>query len=102
MNAVTTAVPTAVTASGLPLALTIAFAVTALVAIGMVVAQLRRTSRLTPIVGGLGAASAAGILAVAIFVGVSVSGGTVPPASVDSTSSTNPSDVQLPTLDFDE
>jgi hypothetical protein len=51
--------------SGLPLAVAIALSVTAFVALGMVFSQLRRASRLSPAIGGLGAASAAG--AVALF-----------------------------------
>ena len=53
--------------SGLPLAVAIALSVTALVALGMVISQLRRTSRLSPAIGGLGAASAAGAVALLLL-----------------------------------
>ena len=52
--------------SGLPLAVAIALSVTALVALGMIVSQLRRAPRLALAIGGLGAASAAGVVALAL------------------------------------
>ncbi len=73
--------PAAQQPSGLAFAVTIAFAVTALVAVGLVIAQLRRTSRLTPVTGGIGAASAAGILALSILVGSAIIN-TDPPKAV--------------------
>jgi hypothetical protein len=109
--AVTTAVPAAVPVSGLPLALTIACAVTALAAICTVVVQLRRTSRLTIFTGGLGVASAAGILAIAAVVAVSLSGATPPVPTVSSLVHSTVSNavdhsssdgVQLPTLALDD
>jgi hypothetical protein len=109
--ALTTAVPAAVPVSGLPLALTIACAVTALAAICTVVVKLRRTSRLTILTAGLGVASAAGILAIAAFIGVSLTGAPSPAPTVSSiTHSTLSSTVdhsssdgvQLPTLALDD
>ena len=72
LSAALMSAPAAQQPSGLAFAVTIACAVTALVAVGMVVAQLRRTSRLTPVIGGLGAASAAGILALSMLVGSAI------------------------------
>ena len=54
------------------LALAIASAATAVVALGMLFMHLRRTSRLTPLIGGLGAASVAVVLApLALIAGLS-------------------------------
>jgi hypothetical protein len=58
--------------NGLPLAVTIAAAVTALVAIGMLVVMLRRRMRLTPLSGGLSGAAAAAVLVGALLVGGSL------------------------------
>ena len=49
--------------SAVLLALAFAGAATAIVALGMLFMHLRRTSRLTPLIGGLGAASVAVMLA---------------------------------------
>ena len=67
--------------SGLPLAVSIALGVTAVVALGMVVIELRRTSRLTPIAGGIGAASAAAIVALTAVAAVVFVDTTPEPAS---------------------
>ncbi len=67
--------------SGLPLAVSIALGVTAVVALGMVVIELRRTSRLTPIAGGIGAASAAAIIALTAVAAVVFVDTTPVPAS---------------------
>jgi len=62
----------AVLDAALVLALATAGGATAIVALGMLFMHLRRTSRLTPLIGGLGAASAAAVLApVALIAGLS-------------------------------
>jgi hypothetical protein len=58
--------------NGVPLAVTIAVAVTALVAVGMMIVGLRRTHRLTGLTAGIGAASVLAILVGALFVGGSL------------------------------
>ena len=67
--------------SGLPLAVSIALGVTAVVALGMVVTELRRTSRLTAIAGGIGAASAAAIITVTAVAAIVFVDTTPEPAS---------------------
>jgi hypothetical protein len=79
MIAVLTAAPTASAVNGLPLAVTIAVTVTALVAVGMLVVVLRRTMRLTGLTVGISIASAAAIVVGALLVGGSL---TQPPAAV--------------------
>lgn len=69
MSAVLDAVPAASVPSGLPTALTIAFAVTALVAIGFVFFDLRRSGRLNNVTGALTALTGVGVLAAALMVG---------------------------------
>jgi ribose/xylose/arabinose/galactoside ABC-type transport system permease subunit len=111
LSAALMSAPAAQQPSGLAFAVTIACAVTALVAVGMVVAQLRRTSRLTPVIGGLGAASAAGILALSMLVGSAIVNTDVPSAVADVPTApvvepveTGPSDLsglQLETLPLD-
>jgi ribose/xylose/arabinose/galactoside ABC-type transport system permease subunit len=111
LSAALMSAPAAQQPSGLAFAVTIACAVTALVAVGMVVAQLRRTSRLTPVIGGLGAASAAGILALSMLVGSAIVNTGVPSAVADVPAApvvepveTGPSDLsglQLETLPLD-
>jgi hypothetical protein len=81
MMAVLTVAPAAAHSSGTVLAVTIALSVTALVALGMAIAQLRRTSRLSSAIGGLGAASVAGLLVLALAVGYSLATTTRHPAS---------------------
>jgi hypothetical protein len=73
MMAVFTASPAAVFESGPTLAVSIALGVTAIVALVMVISQVRRTPRLTPLTGGLGAASAVALLTAAVVVGLAVS-----------------------------
>lgn len=104
MNAALMAVPAA-TPSGLPIALTIAFAVTALVAIGMIAIDLRRSSRLTPITGGLTAIGAVVVLAGSLIVGGTFTG--APAAVADDTITRavgavelNLPGLQLPTLEL--
>lgn len=83
MNAVLQTAPAVAIAGGLPVALAIAAAATALVAVAIVVvAALRRGSRITAITGGIGAASAATLLLVALAVGGAL---TQSPAAVAST-----------------
>ena len=77
MMAVFTASPAAVFESGPTLAVSIALGVTAIVALGMGISQVRRTPRLTPLTGGLGAASALALLATVVVVCFAV--GTVQP-----------------------
>jgi hypothetical protein len=72
MNAVLTAVPLASATNGLPIAVTIAVAATALAAIGMLVVVLRRSMRLTVLSAGLSAATAAAVLVGALLVGGSL------------------------------
>jgi hypothetical protein len=69
----------------------------------MVVVQLRRTSRLTILTGGLGAASAAGVIAVAAIIGISLPGAqvSVSPVSHTATHGSVPDGLQLPTLALD-
>jgi hypothetical protein len=69
MMAVWTVAPAAAHQSGVPLAVTIALTVTALVALGMAIEQLRRTSRSLIALGGLGATSAVVVVALAIAIG---------------------------------
>jgi hypothetical protein len=64
--------------SGLPLAVAIALSVTALFALGMVCSQLRRAPRLAFATGGLGAASAAGAVALTL---AALAGSHPPPAA---------------------
>jgi ABC-type nickel/cobalt efflux system permease component RcnA len=78
MIAVFSVAPAATALDGLPIALTIAFAATALVAIGMAVVVLRRKTRLTGLTAGLSVASAATIIVGALLVGGSL---TQPPAA---------------------
>jgi len=59
----------AIVASGSLFAVLLAGAVTALVALGMLISHLRRTSRLTLRTGGLGAASAMVVVAACALVG---------------------------------
>jgi hypothetical protein len=59
----------------------IALGVTAIVALGMVISQVRRTPRLTPLTGGLGAASALALLSAAVVVGFAVGAVHPEPAS---------------------
>jgi hypothetical protein len=70
-----TVAPATAHQSGLPLAVAIALSVTALVALGMILPQLRRTSRLSAAAGSLGAAAAVGavVLALLAFTGPSAS-----------------------------
>ena len=81
MMAVLTVAPATAHQSGLPLAVAIALSVTAIAALGMVLSQLRRTSRLSPATGGLGAASAVGVVALALVIGYALSDTTPQPAS---------------------
>lgn len=55
--------------SGLTFAVLIALGVTVVVALGMVIIELRRASRLTPVTGGIGAASAAALI---VLTGVAI------------------------------
>ena len=112
MIAELTAAPAAATQSGLPIALTIAFAVTALVAICMVFVDLRRSAKLTPITGGLTAIGAVIVLAGTVLVGGSLSA--APAAVADDTITRSTSGtveklaveklvgLQLPTLELPE
>jgi predicted HAD superfamily phosphohydrolase len=102
------AAPTASPNTGLALAVTIALAVTVLAAIAMVVASLRRSSRLTLVTGAAAAVSAVAVLAGAFLVGGSL---TQPPAASAAVIGTRqiavaPTDtkldgLQLPTLTLD-
>ncbi|MEP6478766.1 MAG: hypothetical protein ABJB03_05205 [Rhodoglobus sp.] len=109
MNAVLhVAAPAASGNTGLPLAVTIALAVTVLVAIGMAIVGLRRSSRLTLVTGAAAAVSAVAVLAGAFLVGGSL---TQPPAANATVIGTRqaavaPTDtkldgLQLPTLALD-
>jgi hypothetical protein len=69
MNAARLVAPATFTASGFSLALLIAASVTALVAVVLVVASLRRSPRLTTPVGWFSAAGAVAIIAGALLVG---------------------------------
>lgn len=76
-----TASPAVVYQSGPALALSIAVGVTAIVALVMAISQVRRTPRLNPLTGGLGAASAVALLAAAVVIGLAVSTARPEPAS---------------------
>lgn len=76
-----TVVPATTVSHGLPVAVTIAVAVTALVAIGMAILALHRNARLTGLRVAIGAASALAILVGALLVGGSL---TRPPAAAAS------------------
>lgn len=78
MHAVVAVAPTTVTSSGFPVAVTIAVAVTALVAIGMVVVMLYRTMRPTRLTVGISLVSAVAVLIGALLVGGSL---TQPPTA---------------------
>jgi hypothetical protein len=69
----------------------------------MVVLQLRRTSRLTILTGGLGAASAAGVIAVAAIIGISLpwAHASVTSVSQTATHGSVSDGLQLPTLALD-
>jgi hypothetical protein len=69
MNAARLVAPATVTASGFSLALLIAASVTALVAVVLVVATLRRSPRLTMPFGWFSAAGVVAIIAGALLVG---------------------------------
>ena len=104
MSAVLDAVPAASVPSGLPIALTIAFAVTALVAIGFVFFDLRRSGRLNNVTGALTALTGVGVLAAALMVGSvfsqtppAVAETDTPAVTVDQAES-DFSDLQLPSL----
>lgn len=105
MSAVLDAVPAAPMPSGLPVALTIAIAVTALVAIGFLVVDLRRSGRLNRITGSLTALGGLGVLAGALMVGSAFSfanpalseQGDTPAAIVDHADD-ELTDLELPTL----
>ena len=62
--------------SGLPIAVSIALGVTAVVALGMALIELRRSPRRTAIAGGIGAASAAAVIALSISLTVGASAAT--------------------------
>lgn len=81
MMAVFTASPAAVLESGPTLAVSIALGVTAIVALVMAITQVRRTPRLTPLTGGIGAASALVLIAAAVVVGFTVSAAQPEPAA---------------------
>jgi len=72
MQAVLLAAPAAATSGGYPVAVTIAVAVTALVAIGMVVVMLRRTMRPTRLTVGISVVSVLAVLVGALLVGGSL------------------------------
>jgi predicted HAD superfamily phosphohydrolase len=102
------AAPTASPQTGLPLAVTIALAVTVLAAIAMAVVSLRRTSRLTLLTGAAAAVSAVAVLAGAFVVGGSLTQSPAASASVIGTRqvAVAPTDakldgLQLPTLALD-
>lgn len=110
MIAVFMVAPAANAIDGLPVAVTIAIAVTALVAIGMLVVVLRRTMRLTGLTVGISVASAAAILVSALLVGGSL---TQPPTAAANENSGSKgatqqpieaklTGLQLPTLAFEE
>ena len=88
MHAVLAVAPATVTGAGIPLAATIAVAVTALVAIGMLIVGLRRTMRPT----GRTVWFSVGVV-VLVTVGSLLVGGSLaqPPAA-------EPEQLQLPTL----
>lgn len=109
MNAVLQTAPAVSIAGGLPVALTIAAAATALVAVALVAVALRRASRLTAVTGGISAASAVAVLVVALAVGGAL---TQSPAALASApeierNASGPyleqqlEGYQLPTLDLD-
>lgn len=95
---------------GVPLAVTIALAVTALVAVGIVIVGLRRTHRLTGLAAAIGAASVLAILVGAFFVGGSLTRPSAAHADEDHGTrsvGTAPAEakltgLQLPTLSLDE
>ncbi len=102
MHAVLAAAPAAAAVSGLPLAVMIAVAVTALAAIGMVVVTLRRTMRPTGLTVGISVVSALAVLVGALLVGGSL---TQPPTAATPGKALKGFalvqknvDVQLPTL----
>lgn len=78
MHAVLVAAPAAAASGGYPVAVTIAVAVTALVAIGMVVVMLRRTMRPTRLTVGISVVSVLAVLVGALLVGGSL---TQPPTA---------------------
>jgi hypothetical protein len=103
MNAALEAVPAAAMPSGLPLAVTIAVAATAIVAIGMIMFDLRRSARLNRVSGAIAALSAVGVIAAALIAGSLFTQQPSATAEVtpDTTVLYNPDDLtglQLPTL----
>ena len=106
MFAVYAVVATAPTGSGLLLAVTVAAAVTALAALGMVVLKLRRTMRLTGVTTVVSVASALAILIGAVLVGGSL---TQPPTSIAERTGSKVAaqmeklpGLQLPTLGYED